>query len=203
MVRSPVLEPSSFIRAARRGQLVECAIDVLVESGYAQASLVAIAKRAGVSRGVITYHFADRDELMAEVVRDAYAKGLDQVGPPVKGAASPRLALLAFIGASVEFYAAYPRHVVAMTEILTTARRERTTPSPTRDLEAGEQDGLEAILWAGQRAGQFRAFVVPLMATAVRQALKGAAQHVVHGGDVNECRTELETLFDLATGMAS
>jgi len=178
---------------------VECAVDVLCDSGYGAASLDAIARGAGVSRGVITYHFADRDELMAEVVRDAYAKGLDSVGPPVKGATTMRGALLAFIGASVEFYAAYPRTIVALTEIVTNARRERVDSPAHRDLDTSESRDVEAILTAGQDNGEFRSFDVELMAMSVRRALQGEPVHVVDGGDVLACQRELEELFDRAT----
>jgi AcrR family transcriptional regulator len=38
------------------------------ESGFAAASLGAIAERIGVSKGVLSYHFAGKGELLHEVV---------------------------------------------------------------------------------------------------------------------------------------
>ena len=43
----------TFTEAARRIQIIECAIETLATLGYAQASLAHIAKRAGISKGVI------------------------------------------------------------------------------------------------------------------------------------------------------
>ncbi|WP_338106680.1 TetR/AcrR family transcriptional regulator [Psychrobacillus psychrodurans] len=54
----------SFIEKARRNQIVECAIETIAEIGYAQASLGQIAKRAKISKGVISYHFANKEELL-------------------------------------------------------------------------------------------------------------------------------------------
>ena len=54
----------SFIEQARREQIVDAAIDVLYESGFAAASLGAIAERIGVSKGVLSYHFAGKRELL-------------------------------------------------------------------------------------------------------------------------------------------
>ena len=41
-----------------------CAIEVLAELGYAQTSFARIAERAGISKSVISYHFAGKDELL-------------------------------------------------------------------------------------------------------------------------------------------
>ena len=39
----------TFTEAARRTQIIECAIETLATLGYAQASLAHIAERAGIS----------------------------------------------------------------------------------------------------------------------------------------------------------
>jgi hypothetical protein len=54
----------SFIAEARRAQIIEAAIRTLDEIGYVQASLAQIAKRAGISTALISYHFSDKDDLM-------------------------------------------------------------------------------------------------------------------------------------------
>ncbi|HEX5408105.1 MAG TPA: helix-turn-helix domain-containing protein, partial [Pseudonocardiaceae bacterium] len=63
-------EPSgrTFADEARRKQLVECAIEVIAEQGFAQASLARIAQRAGVAKSVVLYHFANKDELVEQVL---------------------------------------------------------------------------------------------------------------------------------------
>src|ERR1700723_819410 len=65
----------SFIENARRAQIIECAIEAIAELGYATASLAEIAKRAGVSKGVISYHFAGKAELIEQVVNSLLEKG--------------------------------------------------------------------------------------------------------------------------------
>ncbi len=59
----------TFLQSARRAQLVDAAIDALADLGAEQASLVQIAERAGVSRGVVNYHFpGGRRELFEAAV---------------------------------------------------------------------------------------------------------------------------------------
>lgn len=64
----------TFPSAARRAQFA-AAIDTIAEVGHARASLGRIAERVGVSKGVISYHFAGKDELVQEVIADVAAKG--------------------------------------------------------------------------------------------------------------------------------
>jgi TetR/AcrR family fatty acid metabolism transcriptional regulator len=60
----------TFTETARRAQILRCAIEAIAESGYGRASLAEIARRAGVSKGVVSYYFASKDELLAQVVAD-------------------------------------------------------------------------------------------------------------------------------------
>lgn len=55
-------------RERTRRALIEAALQVIAEEGFAGASLENIAHRAGVTRGSIYSNFAGRDELMAAAV---------------------------------------------------------------------------------------------------------------------------------------
>nr|WP_308206431.1 TetR/AcrR family transcriptional regulator [Mycobacterium yunnanensis] len=55
----------------------------IVEEGYAAASARHIAERAGVTWGVIQYHFGDREALMMAVVDDGYAQLLQALRAPL------------------------------------------------------------------------------------------------------------------------
>src|ERR1700746_1264946 len=63
----------TFTDLARRAQIAQCAAEALTEVGYADASMADIARRAGVAKSVISYHFSDKEELMGEVLRTALA----------------------------------------------------------------------------------------------------------------------------------
>ncbi len=53
----------------RRDQLIAATVDVVAEVGYVNASADAVARRAGVSKGLLWHYFADRDELMEMTAR--------------------------------------------------------------------------------------------------------------------------------------
>ena len=50
--------------AARREQLIDAALDVIVEQGYSGVSIEAIARRAGVTRPVVYDHFPNLGQLL-------------------------------------------------------------------------------------------------------------------------------------------
>src|SRR5471032_3229332 len=93
----------SFIEVARRAQIIECAIDAIAELGFAQASLAQIAKRAGVSTGVISYYFAGKDALIREVGSHVFTTGRGSIEPLVQQQSDARSALRTFIEASVTY----------------------------------------------------------------------------------------------------
>jgi AcrR family transcriptional regulator len=53
-----------------RQRLLDAAVACIVEEGFYRASSNRIAKRAGVTWGVIQHHFGTREKLMVEVVRE-------------------------------------------------------------------------------------------------------------------------------------
>src|SRR3970282_964613 len=85
--------PMSFIEAARRGQIVACAIETIATLGYARASLAEGAQRAGISKSVISYHFAGKDELIREVVTEVYSLAISLIVPRIQAAPDARGAL--------------------------------------------------------------------------------------------------------------
>lgn len=46
----------------------------MAEVGFQGASLAEIARRAGVSKGVVSYHFAGKEELLGQVLCDVYGR---------------------------------------------------------------------------------------------------------------------------------
>lgn len=59
-------------RAAKRAELLDAAIAVLVDEGFAGVSLRKVAERAGCSTGAVTYNFANKEALMAAVIESRF-----------------------------------------------------------------------------------------------------------------------------------
>jgi AcrR family transcriptional regulator len=79
---------------ARPKELIDSALDVFVEKGYAAARLDEVAKRAGVSKGTVYLYFTNKEELFKAVVRDSIVASLinaEEVVDHYQGATSELL----------------------------------------------------------------------------------------------------------------
>jgi len=60
--------PRKLSRAARRVQLIEATIEVLAIKGYARVTMSDVATQAGLSHGLVNFHFQSKDLLLAETL---------------------------------------------------------------------------------------------------------------------------------------
>src|ERR1700729_4645573 len=88
----------TFTEAGRRAQIVAAAIDTIADVGYANASFARIASRAGLSStGLISYHFAGKSDLMAQVVEETVAAMSGYMTERMAGCSSAAGALETYI----------------------------------------------------------------------------------------------------------
>ncbi|MBR0557915.1 TetR family transcriptional regulator C-terminal domain-containing protein [Ciceribacter sp. L1K23] len=63
-------------KETRRQQLIEATIDSLAKRGYAETTLADVADGAGLSRGIVNFHFESKDKLLIATLQhmaDEYA----------------------------------------------------------------------------------------------------------------------------------
>ena len=98
----------TFTEAGRRAQIVAAAIETIADVGYANASFARIARRAGLSStGLISYHFAGKSDLMAQVAQETFAAIGEHMAARMSGASGPAQALEAYIRGITEFIAGH------------------------------------------------------------------------------------------------
>ena len=61
--------PRKASRDVRRQQLIEATIAVLAAKGYAALTVADVARQAGLSPGIVIFHFNSKDQLLAETLR--------------------------------------------------------------------------------------------------------------------------------------
>jgi AcrR family transcriptional regulator len=76
-----------------RAALIAAARAVFVERGYAAAGTPEVVERAGLTRGALYHHFADKQALFDAVVRDEAEQVAAEIGGGSVGAATPLAAL--------------------------------------------------------------------------------------------------------------
>jgi AcrR family transcriptional regulator len=73
------------LRAQSRERILDAALAVFAEKGYHNATISEITARAGVSRGLLTYYFPDKQQLVHELLSrylDGVAQLTNVVGTP-------------------------------------------------------------------------------------------------------------------------
>src|ERR1700728_1549072 len=93
--------PGEPIEETRRSQLIEVTIDSLAEVGYVGTTLAQIAGRAGVSPGLVSHYFGDKDGLLDAAFRSLVRRVGDQVRARLRNIATPRARIQAIIDANL------------------------------------------------------------------------------------------------------
>jgi AcrR family transcriptional regulator len=192
---------TTFTNTARRAQIVDSAIATIAELGYAGASFAQIARRAGLSSTrLISYHFAEKDDLVREVLSTVVARFTDFVRPRVDAETDPAARLRTALQANVDFMRGHRPEVVTLHEIERNYRTADGRPVMGRRAEEDLRT-LDEILREGQRRGQFRRFDTWAMALFILSLRNGVIQryHVDPELDLETIARELTTLVDLAT----
>src|SRR5215813_1857474 len=116
-------ENRSFTETARRAQIVDCSIDTIAEMGFAKASVEQFARRAGVSKGVITYHFPNKEGIVDAIIQKAVAAGRTHMVTRIMAETSAAARLRAYIESNLEFMDAHRKLLIALVQIAISARR--------------------------------------------------------------------------------
>ena len=191
----------TFTETARRAQILACAIEAISESGYGRASLAEIARRAGVSKGVVSYYFTSKDELLAQVVIDVYRRAGAAIAARTDAETDPSAVLTAYVEANLAFLGRHPADLRAVTEIVMNLRAPdgapRFAPSGADPVLAH----LERLLRDGQETGVFRDFDAHALAILVRGAIDTASGRLVTDPDfdLGTYTRELVSVVGLAT----
>jgi AcrR family transcriptional regulator len=194
----------SFIEKARRAQIVEYAIETIAELGYTLASLGEIAKRAKISKGVISYHFANKEELLEQIAIEYYIAWQSYIAPRIEVQKSPKEMLRVYIESNLAFVAENRQHVFAVIEL----GSKKITAEGKLQFAADHDEAIllpiENILALGVHEGLFREFTKPsarVMALTIRNAIDGFTMELMRKPDldVQEYTRELVTIFDIST----
>ncbi len=192
-------EDRSFVTNARRAQIVDAAIDTIAEVGYTNASLARIAVRLGISKGVISYHFAGKDDLVAEIIRQVLAQARAYMEPRINSKTTGPEMLRAYIESNLEFIRDNPNQLNAVMEIARAAVADGKHPfRPNAD--AGLRI-LAELLTRFPRHRRLRPTSTPdAMAIAIRAAIDAATRRLIDPAfDIDQYANEIATLFHLAT----
>ncbi len=128
-------------RSKTKQKLMEAALEVFTEKGFAGASTREIVEKSGVTKPTLYYHFGSKEKLYRTLIEEdveLFNRGLKEIA---ESDADPAVKLLQVVEQRIEHARRYPRRVQLVMRTL-----YRSDPlSPEIDLKKHGRPGLEAI----------------------------------------------------------
>ncbi|MFE0028364.1 TetR/AcrR family transcriptional regulator [Amycolatopsis sp. NPDC059021] len=191
----------TFIESARRAQIVDAAIEVIADQGYAGASFAKIAKQAGLSStGMISYHFKGKDDLIREVVAEVLRVNGEFLLSKMDTETSILGRLRLYITTRVALLDEYPKHQRALQTIVNAVQTEDPELRGLAPAMAAFATEQEKRIRLGQRQGEIRELDPLVLVLAVNGALDQITNRAAVDPDFDTaaCARELADLFDRA-----
>jgi AcrR family transcriptional regulator len=187
----------TFTESGRRAQIVTAAIEVIAEDGFAKASFSRIAKHAGLSStGMISYHFAGKDDLLAACVAEIEQVTEAYMQPRIDAADGHVAQLRAYIESNIALVGEHPAAVRALIDIV---RNSRSASAAVN----GRLALFEEHFRTGQAVGIFRPFDTRTVAIALMTGLDAvvvtAAETAPEPAELTRLGRELAELYVRAT----
>ena len=188
----------TFTESGRRAQIVTAAIEVIAEIGYANASFSRIAKHAGLSStGMISYHFAGKDDLLAACVAEIEQVTGAFMQPRIDAADGHAAQLRTYVESNVALVGEHPAEVRALIDLVKNAGTQSAAVN-------GRLAVFEEHFRTGQAAGAFRPFDPRTIAIALTSGLDAvvataAAAPITDSTELARLGRELADLYVRAT----
>jgi AcrR family transcriptional regulator len=165
----------------RREHLIDAALEVILERGYARVSIEAIARAAGITRPVVYDHFPNLNRLLHAVIEREERISLEQLAqvvPEHPGDQPPGQLLAAGVSRFLEAVTSRPA-----TWRLILLPLEGTPPIVRQHVEVGRARVLERIerhvRWATEQGHLPHHLDVELTARAIRDFCEQAGRMVL------------------------
>jgi AcrR family transcriptional regulator len=183
---------------ATREALIDAAVELFAERGYAEVGTEEIVARAKVTRGALYHHFTDKRDLFRASFERVEAGLMERIGAKMGGAADPWELMLtgmrAFLDACAE---------PAVKRIVLTDAPSVLGWAEWREIDNRHGLGLTRIALQGAvEAGVIRPIAVEPMSHLLVAALSEAAFVIAHAEHPRKARAEVEdALLQLLGGL--
>ncbi|TLF75411.1 TetR/AcrR family transcriptional regulator [Nocardia cyriacigeorgica] len=178
--------------ALTKSAIIDAARKLFVERGYDETSVDDIARESNVSKGAVYHHFPDKQQIFADVYRDATAAVTTKVAEEVAGTTADswdRVEVAA--RAAIQAYAGDADTLALLRQVTRVLGDERTKQLESElalPLIRGLLDEMAAI-------GQLRSFDTDIAAQLAFRVLCEASLIVAAADDPESAARESETVM--------
>jgi TetR/AcrR family transcriptional regulator len=199
----PVQTKRERRKEARPGELLQAALALFVEKGFAATRVEEIARRAGVSKGTLFLYFASKEDLFKAVVRDNIVGQLAEFAAAIDAYQGPTPDLMrTFVHGWWQHVEATNSAAISKLMISEGAQFPELASFYRAEVIAPAQQLIARVLARGQARGEFRRVdpqygPLVLLSSLIFLALwrNSATLAGVHDGQLDP-RAYLDTLLD-------
>ena len=144
------------IAEIRRRPIVDAAIRVMAQKGWNETSIDEITREAGVSRGLVSYHFKDKADLLSGVLARCQQASADGLALAVRETNDPVVRFRIICRATLSLTRDDPTIYEIFLHFMASGRADPELGTQIRNLYRGVRDLTARGIRHGQDAGVFR-----------------------------------------------
>lgn len=186
--------------AAKKDLILDAALKLVAEQGYARTSMTRIAREAGIGRGTVYWHFESKDELFIGLFQRELDRFTQDMPALLEADLPPAEKLEALVTGFFQTYEQAPSLTQAFVAVFTgvgAETRERFVAMAT-DLYAQFNGLMTDLLEEGKDRGQVRPDLdSPIAAAAIVALLDAMYLQVAFGQVENDPARLASSILDL------
>ncbi|MGA9048037.1 MAG: TetR family transcriptional regulator [Dehalococcoidia bacterium] len=167
------------IAAIRKKQITGAAYEVIAEKGYYNFTMMDIARRAGVSSGLIHHYFKDKENMLVTLLREMQQNIRTSLEKTIENVPDPSKKLDIFMDQAFDLVISQREYVYVTYDFMTQIKFNERMQRILSKLYRGYRETLESILKEGKQKNKFKDVDEHYLATVFISVLLGFEQQYI------------------------
>ncbi|QWH91988.1 TetR/AcrR family transcriptional regulator (plasmid) [Bacillus toyonensis] len=184
-----------------KDKIIQKSMEFISKYGYANFSIGNIAKELHISKGVVNYHFPQKELLLKTIITQFYEKAVIYMSEHMKMNTNAKSTLESYIESNLRFVSKNKSETLALTEIVLNARNEDGQLIFMDEDKPVFKPLIEIFEYGQDVDGSFREFSPEIMARAVRSVIDNFSSVIAKDEitDVDSVINDIKIIFNKAT----
>ncbi|MGU3397552.1 TetR/AcrR family transcriptional regulator [Priestia sp. D51] len=184
-----------------KDKIIQKSMEFISKYGYANFSVGNIAKELNISKGVVNYHFPQKQMLLETLITQFYEKAATYMGEHMDLSKDAKSTLESYIESNLKFASENKEGILAVTEIMLNARNEDGKLTFMDENKNIFMPLIEIFQYGQDVDKSFRKFPPEIMARAVRSIIDNFSLTIAKGEitDIDSTINEIKGIFNKAT----
>lgn len=184
-----------------KDKIIRKSVELISLYGYVNFSIGNVAKEVQVSKGVVNYHFPQKELLLEAIITQYYEKAAIYMGEHMILEEDAKGMLESYIESNLRFVSENKAETLAITEIVLNGRNENGELIFVDENNTILNPLIEIFQYGQDVDRSFRKFPPEIMARAVRNVIDSFSSTIAKEEltDIDSVIMEIKTIFNKAT----